>query len=134
MKDTLELISNSDIKGVIDNSKYNIWLIIALIEFVIILLMFVKIRKHKWINNIDTDLEKLKGEKSNKIDMNNIVNSIYSSETLYKDLSKKYHPDRFINEEDREKANTIFQEITKNKRNYQKLIELQQLAQKTFKI
>ena len=58
---------------------------------------------------------------SGDIDMNNLMNSIHRSRELYKELSSKYHPDRFVNTPEYEIAEEIFQRISKNERNYKEL-------------
>ena len=53
--------------------------------------------------------------------MNNLMDSIHNSRNLYKELSKKCHPDRFINDPKQKIAEEIFQEISENERNFEKL-------------
>ena len=57
------------------------------------------------------------------------MDNIYKSRLLYKKLSTSCHPDRFpANEEKRKIADELFQEISNHQRNYNKLVELQELA------
>ena len=60
--------------------------------------------------------------------MNNLMDSIHNSRNLYKELSKKCHPDRFINDPKQKIAEEIFQEISENERNFEKLSLLKQRA------
>ncbi len=63
------------------------------------------------------------------IDFNNIINSSFNSIKLYDELKVKCHPDRFPT--DREKniiAENLFQEISKNKTNVKRLLELKEEA------
>jgi hypothetical protein len=50
----------------------------------------------------------LKNSKNNKIDMNNLMDSMHKSRNLYKELSKKCHPVRFINNPKQKIAEEIF--------------------------
>lgn len=111
------------------------WFWVALLESVIILLLVVKLTKRKEILDLnDVSKEKMKSAKSANIDMDDLMNSINKSNEIYKELSKKCHPDRFINTEKQDLAEEIFQEISKNKRNYSALQELKNRAIKELNI
>jgi curved DNA-binding protein CbpA len=56
--------------------------------------------------------------------MNSLMDSINGSKDLYKELSRVCHPDRFTNSDKQKNAEEIFQEISKNKRDFNKLSEL----------
>lgn len=71
----------------------------------------------------------LRKAKSNDIDMANVMNSINGSRELYKELSRKYHPDRFLDPEKNKLASEIMKDITDNKRDFNKLQELKQRAE-----
>jgi hypothetical protein len=74
-------------------------------------------------------------KKVEKVDMNNIIHSIFHAESLYNKLKTKCHPDRFAHDELlMSKADDLFKEITENKRNFNKLQELQQVAEKELNI
>lgn len=64
------------------------------------------------------------------IDFGNVIGSAFHSKVLYDQLKVKYHPDRFLDETMREKANTIFQRIVENKANYNALLLLKEQAEK----
>ena len=70
----------------------------------------------------------MKNAKKSEIDMDNLMNSINGSKDLYKQLSRKCHPDRFINSEKQKIAEVIFQDISKHKRAYNKLLLLKKQA------
>ena len=55
------------------------------------------------------------------IDMSNIMDSINQSRDLYTKLCSLCHPDRFVNTPKEKIAEEIFQEISKNKRNFKEL-------------
>jgi hypothetical protein len=104
-------------------------------ELVIILYLIIKARQVKQdlkFSGISRD--KLKTMKRSNIDMNNLMHSINNSKELYKQLSKACHPDRFINTEFEQKANDIFQEISKNKRDFNALSKLKERAKKELNI
>jgi dephospho-CoA kinase len=108
---------------------------IALIELIVIIFLLYKLKSKKEINEL-TNLEtkNIKDSKKNTIDMDNLMNSIHNSRTLYKELIKKCHPDRFINDNKQKNAEEIFQEITKNERNYEKLSSLKLRAENELNI
>lgn len=114
-KNTLQV----DSKATLMNSVF-FW--IAILEFIIIIFLVVRFKSKR--NKLDfSDLERdtVKSAKSKKIDMDNLMNSINSSRDLYKELSKKCHPDRFINDPKHKIAEEIFQEISRHERNFEKL-------------
>lgn len=58
------------------------------------------------------------------IDFVNVVSSSLLAKGLYDELKKICHPDRFQNEHDINKANELFQLITQNKGDYDKLLQI----------
>jgi len=108
---------------------------IAIIELIVIIFLLYKLKSKKKINELsDFEAKNIKNSKKNAIDMDNLMNSIHNSRTLYKELSKKCHPDRFINDIKQKNAEEIFQEITKNERNYEKLSSLKLRAENELNI
>ena len=63
---------------------------------------------------------------SEKIDFSNVVSSSLLAKNLYDELKKVCHPDRFLNEHDINTANELFQLITQNKGDYNKLQSLKE--------
>lgn len=61
-----------------------------------------------------------------EIDFGNVVSSSLLAKGLYDELKKVCHPDRFLNEQDIIKANEIFQLVTQNKGDYNKLLSLKE--------
>ena len=100
----------------IEHFYSSIWFWIAIIELILIISL---LKKQK---------QKTKGDVNESTDMDNLMNSIYGSRDLYKELAKKCHPDRFINMPNQKLAEEIFQEITENERNYEKLMSLKNRA------
>ena len=120
----------------------NYWFWIATAEFALILLLLYKVRKNKteiFLPQAEQNVPLTKGNilqnsKETEIDMDDLMNSIHKSKDLYKKLSTKCHPDRFTNRDLNKKADMIFQEITRNQRNYKRLLELKEVAQTQLNI
>lgn len=108
------------------NNKFDIWLLVSIVEFVIIIFIILFQKKKQTL----TSQQQLKNEIiKEKIDFGNIINSSFHVKALYDELKVKCHPDRFsINDEENIIALELFQEISKNRTNYKKLIELKELA------
>lgn len=68
-------------------------------------------------------------------EMTNVINSMFLCTPLYDKLKVKCHPDRFVNDDLlMKKADDIFKEISDNKRNYNRLKELADIAEKDLNI
>lgn len=127
MKNLLLQIKADNIAAETTSFSISFW--IALAELLIIIFLFFKLRKKN--SNLkfgDVTKDKMRNAKKSDIDMNNLMNSINGSKELYKKLSRSCHPDRFINSDKQKKAEEIFQEISKNKRDYKILTELKEKA------
>lgn len=113
----------------------NYWPWIAAVELGIIVFITVKLLSKNRKQMEARELLMMEEAKSSKFDTDNLVKSIYKSQELYKRLSSKCHPDRFANDEEkRVVADKLFREITKNKRNYSKLLELKVQALESLDI
>ena len=100
----------------------SVFMWIAILELVIILLLVFKLlNKRNKLALSDIERDTIKSAKSTKIDMDSLMNNINSSRGLYKELSRKCHPDRFMNDPKQKIAEEIFQEISKYERNFDKL-------------
>ena len=137
MKDTSKLVpANSQ------SLVTNYWFWIATAECALILLLANKVRKKKIeiipeqdVPDIPLNSENsFQNAKETEIDMDNLMDSIHKSRDLYKKLSSKCHPDRFIDKDLNKKADIIFQDITRNQRNYKKLLQLKEVAQTQLNI
>jgi hypothetical protein len=104
-------------------SAFNsIWFWITIIELVIILILVYKLKSKTNIHKLsDLETKNIMNSKKNNINMDNLMESIHNSRGLYKELSKKCHPDRFVNDSKQKIAEEIFQEISNNERNFEKL-------------
>ncbi len=60
--------------------------------------------------------------------MDNLMNNINKSSQLHKELSRNYHPDRFLDEEKKALAEELMKEINGNKTDYKKLLALKEKA------
>ncbi len=72
--------------------------------------------------------------KNQDVNLHEVMLDINNSKELYKILSRSCHPDKFINSEYHEEIVGLFKEISNNKRNYTKLLELKELASVRFNI
>jgi uncharacterized protein YozE (UPF0346 family) len=123
----IDTIANTAINN--NEPLLSIWLWIALIEFMIIVFLIVKLKKKQHVLKFENlSKEKMKSAKESEIDMTNLMNSINKSKELYKELSRYCHPDRYINTDKQKTAEEIFQEISKHKRDFKKLSELKEKA------
>lgn len=104
---------------------HSLWFWIALTELLLIVFLIYKLKsKDNVFELTDLETKHLKNSKNNKIDMDNLMDSIHNSRNLYKELSKKCHPDKFINNPKQKIAEEIFQKISENERNFEKLSAL----------
>jgi hypothetical protein len=108
----------------------NYWFWISFLELIIIILLIISRRNR----SSDLNEDKIKSMKNAKVDMAGLMNSINSSKELYKELSKKCHPDRFVNTDKQEIADLLFQEITQSKRDFGALEKLKIRAEKELGI
>jgi len=120
VSDTTAMVAEQAIQ-----SGINLWMIIALAEFVIIVALLI-VR-----NSSDDKKSELKRKvmAEGNVDFQNTVNSMFNAEPLYKELIVKCHPDRFAPDEAKMAiANELSMQITKNKQNIKCLEALRQEA------
>ena len=90
-----------------------------------------------WIFLITSFIFFLKKSKRNKyesdVNMKDIVDSIFKTQTLYKSLKKKYHPDRFSIHKNKEQLNVLYQEMEMNKSDYKSLTLIESKFIETLK-
>jgi hypothetical protein len=73
--------------------------------------------------------------KSEVVDIDNVIKSMFLAQALYDELKVKCHPDRFAtHEEKRIVADKIAADIGAHKHNYQKLLEIKEQAVSLLKI
>jgi len=100
----------------------DIWMWIAFVEFGILIFLLCK----GGFKSKETARQKFKKESLKQdIDFSNIINSSFNSIQLYDELKVKCHPDKFSTDKEKyDIAESLFQEITKNKTNIKRLSEL----------
>lgn len=107
----------------------SIWFWLSILELIIIIILIYQLYKVKRnLEFYNFSKEKIKEAKRSDVNMDDLMDSINKSKELYKELSRLCHPDRFVNTEKHQIAELIFQEITKNKRNYKELSKLKTRA------
>jgi alcohol dehydrogenase YqhD (iron-dependent ADH family) len=132
LSDTTKMVTNTKTGT---SSTNNYWMWIAVAEFLVIGYLTFKLVNKKKVKFEQAGGDILNEAKNSNVDMDNLMNSINKSRQLYKQLSAKCHPDRFpADEEKRKMADELFQDITKNQRNYNKLLELQEEAKQKLNI
>jgi hypothetical protein len=116
-------------KSIIESGTHSFWFWLSLIELILIIFLCYKLfNKKKNLTFSDLTNDNLKKSRKTDVDMSNVMDSINKSRDLYKKLSSLCHPDRFVNTFKQKIAEELFQEITLNKRNYEKLLLLKERA------
>ena len=129
--DSLVLASTSSSNGLLSST----WFWLSIVEFTVIIFLLIRLKKKKTeLAFSDLPKDKMKNAKSSNIDMDNLMNSINGSRDLFKELSKVCHPDKFVNTEQQKIAEDIFQDISKDKRNFEKLLALKERAKNELNI
>lgn len=133
LQDSLKVVEKLERENYIHpNESINWWFWIAIIQFIIIIYLIRTIR----IKRGHSLKQKLKKESlGNNIDFDNIINSSFNSNKIYDELKIKCHPDLFHNDSQKKQiAENLFQEITKNKNNVQRLLQLREQAKQELNI
>lgn len=119
----------SIITTIFDNLDNMIFFWITISIFGLTLILFFIFKKINKNHSFPYDeISNIKKYRNSNIEMDNLMENINESGNLYKELSRKYHPDRFVNSPNQYLAQEIFQEITKNKRNVKMLLTLKKRA------
>ena len=131
IQDSLNIMAQHTQNNVSDG-RVDWWMWIAIAEFVILLILVLSIKSLPK----NERLQRFKNESMNhEIDFNNTISSAFHAEELYDELKVKCHPDRFpMNPEKSRTAEMFFQEITKNKHNMKRLLELKEQAKHELNI
>lgn len=132
IQDSLKVAEKVVAKTVENNDSSNLWMWVAIGNFVIIIGLILANRFKRKPN----PKQKFKDESlDQEVDFNNIINSSFHSNKLYDILKVKCHPDRFPTDPKlNEIAEKLFQEITKSKTNVKRLQELKIEAQQKLNI
>jgi hypothetical protein len=118
--DSLRVASNGIEKTSTEVADFNFFVILGVL-FAIMLFVIFLLKKRSVTNELNDFKRK-------EVDMDNLLVSMYKSKELYKELSRKYHPDKFVGSEQIAKAEAIFSEISANKNNYKNLLEIEKRA------
>jgi hypothetical protein len=132
MQDSLKVANKVLVQHSESDKSNNLWMWVAILEMGIIAILLLKDR----LKLKESAKRKFKNESLRQdIDFNNIINSSFNSIQLYDELKVKCHPDRFPTEKDKnEIAEALFQEISKNKTNVKRLLELKEEAKQKLNI
>lgn len=112
----------------------NICIWIALVELAVITYLLFKIRRRYTLKKTISQVA-FNPDNQTDIDFDNIIVSTFNARQLFDLLKVKCHPDLFSTDnEKRSIAENLFQEISKNKNNYKKLLELKEQVIQQLKI
>ena len=106
----------------VESNFVNVWMWVAIAEAVVILILLLALLQKK------SGFYKRKAEiLAEQPDFGNIFNSVFNAEPLYKELSRKCHPDRFAPDaKTMAVADELFQRVTKNRNNIKELQALKE--------
>jgi hypothetical protein len=132
LQDSLKLLNHTLANRSGSQNTINLWMWLSIIEFAFIIFLLLRSKSKR----VETAKVKFKNESlKENIDFDNIINSSFNSTQLYDELKVKCHPDRFPNDEGKNTiAQLIFQEITKNKTNIKRILELKEEAKQKLNI
>jgi hypothetical protein len=114
-----------------DTLLQNKWLILCSVESILIIYLFIKLKKKSGAGNLEKEILKSKGS---TINMTDVMNDINLAPALYKKLSRVCHPDRFAGQELESTANILFQELQQAENNYAALCKLKSQIEKQLNI
>jgi hypothetical protein len=126
MQDTVSVVRNVGAASCAD-SGYCLWIIVlvAILGLSIVFLFIIGImnqRKSKFKKRA------MQGE----VDMKNVLNSAFLAQKLYDELRVKYHPDRYLDEEQNREATEISQLLGKYKYDYEQLLKIKERAEESL--
>lgn len=112
----------------------DVWMYIAIAEFIVIACMCVLFILRHIRKNEKGDI-KSKILKEGEIDFVNTINSSFKAKSLYDELKKSCHPDKFSKDEElNAKATEIFALLVKHKHDYATLCKLKERSRKELGI
>lgn len=111
-------------------TEHFIWFCIAMAEFVIILAGFLY-----WKYTV-SERGKLKKRilTNSVVDFGNVIDSSFQAKPLYDLLKTKCHPDRFLDDHEKQVATEIFARLVKHKYDYKTLLQLKEEAIKRLNL
>ncbi len=112
----------------ISNLKINLWFFVSIIEIVIFLYFYIKLKQSR--RPTDTlVINKQEDATIPESNLGDLFKSIGKSEALYNKLKKKIHEDRFPNDLEKKRiAAELSMELNQFQNDYRKLEEIQQKA------
>lgn len=116
----------------------NVWFWIAIAEFIAIVMVIIILFSSRQSKPSKKQMIRDNVMKEGDVDFGQTIKTAFDvkkAQALYDVLKKRCHPDIFS--PDAEKvaiADDLFQEITKNKNNYKKLLELKEMAKEKLNI
>lgn len=125
MNDTLQMAADSLTQASQQGNSLNWWMIAAIAELVIIVVLLLSIGK------ADDKKRSIKRRVKEEGDINfgNVIASSFGAKALYDELIRKCHPDRFAPDEEKNAiANDITERLGKYKYDLEKLNELKEEA------
>lgn len=133
IQDSLKVAINEVVEQSTVNSGENTnwWMWLALLELGLISLLVLNQKIGKKNNRKRKLREDSLGQ---EVNFKNVIESSFHAKAMYDLLKVKCHPDRFPDTEKNVVADALFQEITRNKRNLEKLTELKAEAEKKLSI
>lgn len=108
------------------------WQIIAIAEFLLIAFLIIKLKRRT--NQLQPDEIEILQSKKYDINMEDLMQNMHLSSALYKELSRKCHPDRFAGNILEPLAQELFQSVQQSKSNYHELVLLKERAIAELKI
>ncbi len=135
----MDTIVSDTIEAAVQNTAtiattHNVWMWVALVEFVILLILCICLLQAK---RKPTERDEIKARvlKEGDIDFDNIINSSFKAKALYDELKGVCHPDKFAKDgELNAKATEIFALLVKNKYDYAALCELKERAERELNV
>lgn len=106
----------------------NIWFYVSLGELIVIIGLVILVLRRKFPKRKEklNKEELLKG--STEVDFGGLIQSSFHAKGLYDKLIRKCHPDKFIDEQQREFASEISAKIVEHKHSLKALEELKESA------
>lgn len=125
---TLDSLALGEAVG--SGSGFSFWMIIGLCLLCFVLGYFLGKRMGSRSASTDEVIARKKEVKKEKVDFDNVIGSAFDARDFAKKLKIKCHPDRFPgDEEKRQVAEALHQEVEENSRNLKVLQELEKRIQ-----
>ena len=125
---TLDSLALGEAVG--SGSGFSFWMVIGLCLLCFVLGFFLGKRMASRPESTDEVIARKKEVKKEKVDFDNVIGSAFDARDFAKKLKIKCHPDKFPgDEEKRQLAEALHQEVEENSRNLKVLQELEKRIQ-----